>query len=319
MVENCVRGVARRELIETLIANEVPPAIAIGEVDAILGSPALAACIQLAARARRLDQVLALQRKVAADGRTRIERRARIQAEELFDRYWATSRPVILTEMTSSWPARTRWTPAWLRERFGQLEVEVMSERDADPRCDENFESHRTVMRLADYVDRILAGTGNDLYMVAHNGLLDRPGFEALLDDVVPDEEIFDRARLRRGGTSFWLGAAGTRTPIHHDTTNILFCQMHGRKRVSLIAPTEVELLERARGFYVELHVDDDAFRETMPDVVVLEEVLEPGEALFLPAGWWHQIVALDTSISFSLLAFRRPNAFSWYRPGFPE
>jgi len=43
------------------------------------------------------------------------------------------------------------------------------------------------------------------------------------------------------------------------------------------------------------------------------------GEALFLPAGWWHEVTALQTSMHVSLLAFHRPNAFPWYQPGTSE
>src|SRR5262249_12466980 len=207
------------------------------------------------------------------------ERRPNVAAEEFFRHYWAANRPLVLTEVTARWPALERWTPAWLKERFGDLDVQVMAARDADPRCDENFETHRRTMRFAEYVDLVAAGSGNDVYLVAHNGLVDRPGFESLLDDVIPDETIFDTARLRPGGASFWFGAAGTRTPLHHDTTNILFCQIHGRKRVRLVAPNETGLLDSARGYYADVDVDDPA----VSDVLVHAFVLAPCEALFLP------------------------------------
>ena len=40
----------------------------------------------------------------------------------------------------------------------------------------------------------------------------------------------------------------------------------------------------------------------------VLETVIGPGEAIFLPVGWWHQVEALDLSASMSFTSFRRPN-----------
>jgi hypothetical protein len=40
----------------------------------------------------------------------------------------------------------------------------------------------------------------------------------------------------------------------------------------------------------------------------VLETIIGPGEAIFLPVGWWHQVEALDLSASMSFTNFRRPN-----------
>ena len=40
--------------------------------------------------------------------------------------------------------------------------------------------------------------------------------------------------------------------------------------------------------------------------------VLAPGEALFVPVGWWHHVVGLDMSISVSMTNFAYPNAFGW-------
>jgi hypothetical protein len=50
--------------------------------------------------------------------------------------------------------------------------------------------------------------------------------------------------------------------------------------------------------------------------VQVLDLTVAAGEALFIPAGYWHQVRALDVSISLALNGFRRVNSFDWFRPG---
>jgi len=47
----------------------------------------------------------------------------------------------------------------------------------------------------------------------------------------------------------------------------------------------------------------------------VLEVIVEPGETVFLPLGWWHQVTALDVSLSFSFSNLAVPNQFSFTNP----
>ena len=49
--------------------------------------------------------------------------------------------------------------------------------------------------------------------------------------------------------------------------------------------------------------------------VKVLDVIVEPGEAMFLPLGWWHQVTALDLSLSFSFSNPAVPNSFSYRNP----
>lgn len=49
------------------------------------------------------------------------------------------------------------------------------------------------------------------------------------------DIEIFPEflnSRDAAGKIFVWFGPAGTVTPMHHDTMNILMAQVYGRKRV---------------------------------------------------------------------------------------
>jgi hypothetical protein len=298
---------------------------AVREVAAIASSPLLPVCSELARRARRLELVAAIGRSHArgAPEPSVIERRTLPSDLEFFRDYWAAHRPVVLTDVATRWPAFGKWTPAFFRDAFGDAIIEIAAGREADPRYDLNLDAHRERVRMDRFLDRVLAaGTSNDLYMVSNNHTMRRARFRALLADVDPPPELFHP--LVGSATSLWIGPAGTVTPLHHDTTNILFAQLYGRKRVELISPQETALLldvaqaGPVEGFYSPLDLDRLAACDhpALRELLVKRVVLEPGDALYIPAGWWHRVTSLDVSISFSLLGFRRPNDFDWYRPG---
>ena len=319
IVENLLAGVDEEAIVDALAA-QLSRARARREVKAVATSPLLAVCARLAKRARQLELVAALGRAHASaePERTQVERRTTPSADEFFRAYWAAHRPVVLTDVTAKWPALRKWTPAWFRRVLGDATIEITADREADPFYDMNYKAHRKRVRMDRFIDQICAaGTTNDLYMVSHNRTMTRPRFRALLDDVKPPRALFEP--LRASATSLWIGPAGTLTPLHHDTTNILFCQIYGRKRIELVSPHETALLvDPVHGFYSSVDLDRlaDASHPALRAMTVKSVVVGPGDALYIPAGWWHRVTSLDVSISFSLLGFRRPNDFDWYRPG---
>jgi len=309
IIDNALSGVLPQELVQNLVEGGVPRPLAVREVGSIVTSRPYARCLSLQHRAERAEMVLALRGRLEPQ---EVERRPKPSASEFFLHYWAEGRPVVLTDATRGWSALERWTPEALRDRIGDAEIEVAEGRSADPDYDMHTSALSRKTPLRAFVDRILAaGPTNDFYAVANNKNIDRASLRSLLDDILVDEAWFDPERLD-GGASFWLGPAGTVTPLHHDTTNILFHQIVGRKRFTLISPACAGMLTGLRGHYSLLDAEAPDFPH--PRVVV---DLAAGDALFLPVGWWHQVRALDVSVSFSLLNFRRPNAFPEYTPGF--
>jgi hypothetical protein len=319
IANNVVRGVAPRDLLKTLVSNDVPRSLATRAVDEIAQSPALHGVLAAQQERRAGDLRARLMRELGTAKATRgIERRKKPSADELFDRYWARNEPVVFTDATKGWKL---WTPQDMKRLVGDVEIVVTEGREADPHYDERFAAHAKKTTVGAFVDRIRSTKKkktNDFYMVAQSKTMDRPEMSALLDRIVLDKTIFDPKRIK-GGTSLWLGPKGTVTPLHHDGTNIFFAQIYGRKQFLLASPHEDKILESARGYYSDVDPEkpDLDLHPWWKDVTVHRVVLEPGEVLFLPVAWWHHVRSLDVSISLSLLNFRRPNAFDWYRPGF--
>lgn len=303
----------------TMAAAGLDPEEASAAIGAMREAPALRAARKFQQLQRKLESVLANQQKIweIAPGYASVERRSGVGRDEFIERYVVGSRPVVLTDVARDWPALARWSPQDLKARFGHLEVEIQAERNADPKFEQNKLAHRRTVKLRDFVDQVLAGGAtNDYYLTANNEVLRRPELAPLLDDVGTLPEFCVRAHLARSA-SFWFGPAGTRTPLHHDTLMLLHTQIVGRKRWRFISPLETPRLYNYQGVFSPIDLDRPdldrypAFRE----VKVLDIVVEPGETVFLPLGWWHQVVGLDTSLSFSYTNLDVPNTYAYVNP----
>jgi hypothetical protein len=250
-------------------------------------------------------------------GYDRIERRRDVARDEFIEHYVAGCRPVVLQGIADDWPALQRWSPADLKARFGHLEVEVQTGREADPHFEANKLMHRHTQRLGDYVDRVLqGGPTNDHYLTANSEILRRPEFCTLLDDIGSLPALCDPALLP-GAASFWFGPAGTRTPLHHDTLMLFHTQVVGRKRWRFVSPLQTPLLYNRNSVFspVDLERPDLHRYPLAAQARVIETVLEPGETIFLPLGWWHEVASLDVSLSFSYTNLTVPNEFTFVNP----
>jgi hypothetical protein len=319
MAENRLRGCTPESMADTMVAAGLDRTLCTQAIASLESDPIYKAALRHQQLLRKLESVVANQQKLweMRPGYGEVEKRAGVSRDELFERYICGSRPLVLTDAARDWPAMSRWSPADLKARFGHLDIEIQAERNADPRYEENKLQHRQTARLADFVDRVLAGgPTNDYYMTANNEALRRPEFAPLLQDIGTLHPICDRAELPRL-SSFWFGPAGTNTPLHHDTLMLLHTQVVGRKRWRFISPLETPKLYNFNNVFSPIDIDrPDLVRYPLfAQVKVLEVIAEPGDTVFLPLGWWHQVSSLDVSLSFSYSNLAVPNHYSFQNP----
>lgn len=270
---------------------------------------------------RKLESVCANLQQVwqQAPGYAVVERREGVGRDELLERYVRGCRPVVLTDVARDWPAMQRWSPADLSARFGHLDVDVQVGRDSDALFEQRKAALRQRMKLSAFVDLVVGGGAtNDHYLTANDEMLRRPEFLPLLQDIGTMPPLCDPALLHTAA-SFWFGPAGTRTPLHHDTLMLFHTQVTGRKRWRFVSPLQTPLLYNRMGVYSPIDLDAPDYQRypRLREAVVLETVLEPGDTLFLPLGWWHQVTALEMSMSFSYTNFDTsvPNTFTYDDP----
>lgn len=316
IAENLLRGVPAATLEATLVAHGVPPQRARRALHDAAREPALVAARRHQRVLERQALATRLRHTLAAELPPHIDRIATPPADQFHARWFTTNTPVILTDLVPRWPAFTRWSPAHLREHYGAAELEMQSGRNADPDPDLHYLHHRQTTTMANYVDKVLAaGETNDVYLIANNRNLARPALRPLLADLELPPGYFHPGRERQARSSaLWFGPAGTVTKLHHDTSSILLAQIFGRKRLRLYPPDEPTLLAHASGVYNTL--DPELPSPALATVPTLDLTLNPGEALFLPVGWWHHVRALDVSISIACNHFVWPNDHDWYKPG---
>lgn len=319
IAENKLQGQPNSELIAVLVSNGFDRADAHREVTAANQHPYLLAGRNYLQALRKLEshlEVCARNYEQLPESRA-VERRERISREELQRDYLLRGRPVVLTQQARHWPAIGKWTPQFLKEEFAGVPIQVQDRRDSDALYEINVDQHRSDTTLGAYVDRVLAsGETNDHYMVANNGNLARPELAPLLNDMEMFPEFLDRSQMA-GKAFFWFGPQGTITPAHHDPCNLIFVQIYGRKHWRIAPPHYTHLLYNYRGVFSATDFSKPDFSRfpLLQRVKFIDVVLEPGDTLFMPVGWWHYVKSLDVSISASFTNFVFPNIYDWHYP----
>ncbi|MEM8960964.1 MAG: cupin-like domain-containing protein [Acidobacteriota bacterium] len=243
-----------------------------------------------------------------------IDRRSGLDRDAFFaDFSRAPGCPVIVSDATDGWTARTEWTFDFFRQRFGGQLVVVVD------RLVQTKRGRR--VRLDRYLDYVVDPEGAPLvdpppetpfYLTTFSPFVDRPD---LCDDFDDPYFVDNWYRREPGPLRSWyeqgfgwvfIGPAGTLSPFHVDLfgTHAWLAQLQGHKRVVLLPPDQTDLADR-------VSVPFDASGELRTDVSMpgaRTGVLAPGEVLFIPAGWPHAVISLEPSISLTFNFVDRSN-----------
>lgn len=198
--------------------------------------------------------------------------------------------PFIVTGIVERWPLLA-FTPQTLRERFGDLPVrarvgDYVGTAFAPDRAMQDMSMRQYLDLVAACVDGLPPYLGN-LEMRELNGMCHWPAY-------------FEKM----GPPRFWLGPAGTVTPLHCDYDDNVFAQIWGQKRIVLSPPHHAEFLYTREASTI---LFSSPFDPEAPDfgkfplarnASLIECIVGPGELLYLPAGWFHQVRSLTFSLS---------------------
>lgn len=233
-----------------------------------------------------------------------VERVDTLPVDTFLANYKAPARPLVMEGLTRSWPARQKWSVEYLRQVAGDQMVPLY---DSKPSRDHKYQyAAAAKLPLAEYLDRLAAGE-NDLRLFFFN-LVD--GAPQLAGDFSYPElglKFFKRLPV------LFMGGKGARVQMHYDIdlADILLCHFGGPKQVMLFPPQQTRHLYQVPFSFSSLfdvrcdEPDYDRY-PALRHARGYETVLNHGDALYIPPGYWHFVRYPEISFSMSLRAFPR-------------
>ncbi|MHA4870406.1 cupin-like domain-containing protein [Duganella sp. PWIR1] len=218
----------------------------------------------------------------------------------------AAGLPFLIEGIVGRWPL-AKHSHEILRERHGHMPVRA---RVGDY-INTAFAPNRAMqdMSMAEYLDLAEGTDGLPPYL----GNLELRE----LNSMCHWPTWFDKM----GPPRFWIGPAGTVTPLHCDYDDNIFAQIWGSKRIFLSPPHHDEFLypREANAILFGSPFDPEApDYEQFPlarQAAMLEVIVHPGDMLYVPAGWYHQVRALTFSLSSNRWARGVPLALAQHGP----
>jgi hypothetical protein len=248
-----------------------------------------------------------LLRKHNDGGLVEVDRRENLSLDAFVEEYLKPGRPVVLSGVAREWPAVKKWSPRFFADNYGDSPVQLINaaREDVD---DKNYKPKGSVTTVGQVVSDIESGGGA------------YPRFVPLLHQHPELMEDFDKDYLSsfRGPMArdmmfqFFMGGAGTNTALHCAIANNLFVEIYGRKRWWIFDPDYAPVFRppmlRSTYFISPVDASQPEKSEIMKHVRGFQTILEPGDVLYNPPFWWHQVENLTATIGVGVRWFGLPS-----------
>lgn len=227
---------------------------------------------------------------------------AHIDGDSFLKNYIQPKQPLVITGMMDSWPAMNKWSFEFFRDLNSESTVHIEEGNIMQGETGFRKQTFRDyIQQLIEQDSESAAGAYLSVFKVFDE-------FPQLRDDV--DFSLLNQHKIKHS-TVGWLGPAGTVTGYHIDWGDNILAQVHGRKCVHLAAPEDTPNMyvskkfdQGARLSEVDLHNWDEEKFPLFGKVKHQKIILDAGQMLFIPRGWWHHVESMDKSISVSNLTY---------------
>ncbi|XP_054469804.1 bifunctional peptidase and (3S)-lysyl hydroxylase JMJD7 [Anoplopoma fimbria] len=242
-----------------------------------------------------------------------------------FYRDWiGPNKPCIIRNACSHWPALSRWTPEYLREKVGSkvISVAVTPNGLADAVNGDRFvmpeERRMSFSSMLDLIEgKPIREQQSGVFYVQKQSSNLLSELSELTDDVDSHVSWMSAALGKLpDAVNFWLGEASAVTSMHKDHYENLYCVISGEKTFILLPPTDRPFIpygvyqpavyrQRDDG---EFEVVDQSDSEKVPWIPLdpldpdldrypeyrrarpLRCSVKAGEMLYLPSLWFHHV-----------------------------
>jgi hypothetical protein len=237
----------------------------------------------------------------------------RIQAQkELFrENFYKPQIPCVLSDFTQKWGIRN-WDIDYLKSVAGNDRVKLFTNAYDNGQTLDTYTKAQSEIKFSDYLDILNSNEEIDLRLFLFDIFKDHPELTAQIEN--PDLGV----NLLKYRFSFF-GTKNSATRMHFDIdySNVFLSQFMGRKKVLLFNRDQAfnlyQIPYTTHSLVDFSKISTTQYIEKFPNLVNLkgyEVVLEPGETLFMPSGYWHYINYIDSSFSVALRSL--PNKFNY-------
>jgi hypothetical protein len=231
-----------------------------------------------------------------------------INTEDFKQKYFNPQKPVVIKDLSKEWAAYTKWNWNYFKEIVGDKKVGIYNNVKSDAYTPINkADDYTTFGKYIDIISKGPAAWRIFLFNIFNHAP------QLTQDFTWPDHLM--KNFVKRVPMLF-VGGKGSITHMHFDIdlSHILHTQFAGRKRVLLFPYKEQYKLYR-KPFEVLSIADFSNYYDTekskldvtqFPAVQFAEGfdiILEHGDTLFMPGGYWHHMEYLDSGFAMSLRA----------------
>lgn len=220
--------------------------------------------------------------------------------------YYDIKKPVIITGLAKKWPAFEKWTWDYFIDLLGETRVGVYNNIKSDAYTTINTADD--YMKFGDYLEQVKKGP-LELRIFLFNIFQHAP---ELVQDFTWPEHLL-KGFVKKFPMLF-VGGAGSITHMHFDIdmSHIMHTQFLGKKRVLLFPHGEQYKLYRKPWEVLSManytHYYENFDYENFPaarHAKGYEVILEHGDTLFMPAGFWHHMEYIESGFAMSLRALQ--------------